>query len=137
MPRLISNTTVVERREPQLPESGPPPLGAARFQGFVGLGRGHSTGDELRKVLHRERSIELLMEGMRYHDLRRWKEAGEAMSRRPKAWNLDGRTAADFYRVSTMKESGVRTFESPKTYWMAIPLSEININYNLVQNPGY
>ena len=24
-----------------------------------------------------------------------------------------------------------------KTYWMAIPLSEININYNLVQNPGY
>jgi len=26
----------------QLPESGPPPLGAARFQGFVGLGRGHS-----------------------------------------------------------------------------------------------
>ena len=34
-------------------------------------------------------------------------------------------------------ESGVRTFESPKTYWMAIPLSEININYNLVQNPGY
>ena len=50
---------------------------------------------------------------------------------------LDGRTAADFYRVSTMKESGVRTFESPKTYWMAIPLSEININYNLVQNPGY
>ena len=70
-------------------------------------------------------------------ELRRWKEAGEAMSRRPKAWNLDGRTAADFYRVSTMKESGVRTFESPKTYWMAIPLSEININYNLVQNPGY
>ena len=98
---------------------------------------GIPTGDELRKVLHRERSIELLMEGMRYHDLRRWKEAGEAMSRRPKAWTLDGRTAADFYRVSTMKESGVRTFESPKTYWMAIPLSEININYNLVQNPGY
>ena len=69
---------------------------------------GIPTGDELRKVLHRERSIELLMEGMRYHDLRRWKEAGEAMSRRPKAWNLDGRTAADFYRVSPMKESGVR-----------------------------
>ena len=39
--------------------------------------------------------------------------------------------------ILTMKESGVRTFESPKTYWMAIPLSEININYNLVQNPGY
>ena len=98
---------------------------------------GIPSGSELRKVLHQERSIELLMEGMRYHDLRRWKEAGEVMSKRPKAWNLDGKTAADFYKVTTMKESGVRTFESPKTYWMAIPLSEININYNLVQNPGY
>ena len=111
--------------------------GLPDFKDSWSLAGGIPTGDELRKVLHRERSIELLMEGMRYHDLRRWKEAGEAMSRRPKAWNLDGRTAADFYRVSTMKESGVRTFESPKTYWMAIPLSEININYNLVQNPGY
>ena len=111
--------------------------GLPDFKDSWALAGGIPTGDELRKVLHRERSVELLMEGMRYHDLRRWKEAGEAMSRRPKAWNLDGRTAADFYRVSTMKESGVRTFESPKTYWMAIPLSEININYNLVQNPGY
>ena len=111
--------------------------GLPDFKDSWALAGGIPTGDELRKVLHQERSIELLMEGMRYHDLRRWKEAGEAMSRRPKAWNLDGRTAADFYRVSTMKESGVRTFESPKTYWMAIPLSEININYNLVQNPGY
>ena len=111
--------------------------GLPDFKDSWALAGGIPTGDELRKVLHRERSIELLMEGMRYHDLRRWKEAGEAMSRRPKAWNLDGRTAADFYRVSTMKESGVRTFESPKTYWMAIPLSEIKINYNLVQNPGY
>ena len=111
--------------------------GLPDFKDSWALAGGIPTGDELRKVLHRERSIELLMEGMRYHDLRRWKEAGEAMSRRPKAWNLDGRAAADFYRVSTMKESGVRTFESPKTYWMAIPLSEININYNLVQNPGY
>ncbi len=79
----------------------------------------HSLGQRTAQgALHQERSIELLMEGMRYHDLRRWKEAGEAMSRRPKAWNLDGRTAADFYRVSTMKESGVRTFESPRpTGW--------------------
>lgn len=36
-----------------------------------------------------------------------------------------------------MKESGTRTFITPKSYWMAIPLSQININQNLVQNPGY
>ena len=31
----------------------------------------------------------------------------------------------------------VRIFESPKSYWMAVPMSEINKNQNLVQNPGY
>jgi hypothetical protein len=36
-----------------------------------------------------------------------------------------------------MKEGGTRMFESPKTYWLAIPLDQLNTNYNLVQNPGY
>ena len=31
----------------------------------------------------------------------------------------------------------VRVFESPKSYWLAIPMSQINKNPNLVQNPGY
>lgn len=31
----------------------------------------------------------------------------------------------------------VRVFEAPKSYWLAIPMSQINKNPNLVQNPGY
>ena len=46
--------------------------GLPDFKDSWALAGGIPTGDELRKVLHRERSIELLMEGMRYHDLRRW-----------------------------------------------------------------
>lgn len=35
-----------------------------------------------------------------------------------------------------MQESGVRVFEQPKTVWLAIPIDELNINPNLVKNPG-
>lgn len=98
---------------------------------------GIPTGSNLRTILHKERSIEFLMEGRRYHDIRRWKTAGEVMTREWKSWNLTGKTAADFYQVTTMKEGGTRTFTTPKTYWWAIPLTEINTNYNVVQNPGY
>ena len=31
----------------------------------------------------------------------------------------------------------VRVFEAPKSYWLAIPLNQINKNPQLVQNPGY
>jgi hypothetical protein len=36
-----------------------------------------------------------------------------------------------------MKEGGTRVFEAPKNYWLAIPLDQIQIDPNLVQNPGY
>ncbi|WP_373190097.1 MULTISPECIES: RagB/SusD family nutrient uptake outer membrane protein [Bacteroides] len=36
-----------------------------------------------------------------------------------------------------MKETGVRNFTAPKNYWLAIPQDQIEVNPNLVQNPGY
>lgn len=98
---------------------------------------GIPTGDNLRQILHKERSIEFLMEGRRFHDLRRWKTAETEMMRVPKSWTLTGKTAATFYKITDMKEFGTRLFTSPKNYWLAIPLTEMNTNYNLVQNPGY
>lgn len=108
--------------------------GLINFESSWAMAGGIPTGEELRQVIHRERSIEFLIEGHRYFDLRRWKEAPETMVRKPKAWNLDGRTAEDFYRVSTMPELMARVW---KSYWLAIPLQDMNVNLNLVQNPGY
>lgn len=111
--------------------------GLPNFEASWAIVGGIPTGDVLRKVLHQERSIEMAMEGRRYQDLRRWKEANVVMNRKPKAWNLKGKTQADFYKVVQMQESGVRIFEQPKAVWLAIPIDELNINPNLVKNPGY
>lgn len=112
--------------------------GLPTFQDSWTLAGGIPTGQKLRKVLHQERSIEFLFEGRRFHDLRRWKEAPEIMNKQPRSWNRDGKTAEEFYRVIEANQGGrKRIFESPKNYWMAVPMSEINKNPNLVQNPGY
>ena len=112
--------------------------GLPTFQASWALAGGIPTGQKLRKVLHQERSIECLFEGRRFHDLRRWKEAPEVMNKQPRSWNRDGKTAEEFYQVIEANQGGrVRIFESPKSYWMAVPMSEINKNPNLVQNPGY
>lgn len=112
--------------------------GLPTFQASWALAGGIPTGQKLRKVLHQERSIEFLFEGRRFHDLRRWKEAPEVMNKQPRSWNRDGKTAEEFYQVIEANQGGrVRIFESPKSYWMAVPMSEINKNPNLVQNPGY
>ena len=112
--------------------------GLPTFQASWALAGGIPTGQKLRKVLHQERSIEFLFEGRRFHDLRRWKEAPEVLYKQPRSWNRDGKTAEEFYQVIEANQGGrVRIFESPKSYWMAVPMSEINKNPNLVQNPGY
>jgi hypothetical protein len=52
-----------------------------------------------------------------------------------------GSTAADYYTIKHWEDfdmhEGKRTFESPRHYLLPIPLAEIQINPNLVQNPGY
>lgn len=112
--------------------------GLPRFQDSWALAGGIPSGQKLRKILHQERSIEFLFEGRRFHDLRRWKEAPEVMNKQPRSWNRDGKTAEEFYQVIEANQGGrIRVFEAPKNYWLAVPMSEINKNPNLVQNPGY
>ena len=47
---------------------------------------------------------------------------------------MDGTTAETFYQVTDMRELMERVW---KSYWLAIPIQEMNVNINLVQNPGY
>lgn len=92
----------------------------------------HTTKDGLRRIIHREREVELVFE-QRFYDLRRWKEAERAMNEPIQGW--DG-TKADpdaYYRIVTLFN---RTFLKRDYLW---PLRELDleINLNLVQNPGW
>ena len=75
--------------------------------------------NEMRERIRRERRVELAYEGKRYMDLKRWKIAHEVI---PTVVDPTGST---------------REFKNPTHYLFPIPQSEIDINKNLEQNPGY
>jgi hypothetical protein len=75
--------------------------------------------DQMREKIRKERRIELAYEGKRYMDLKRWKIAHLIL---PQVVDPGGSR---------------RFFENPKHYLFPIPQSEIDINKNLEQNPGY
>ena len=89
--------------------------------------------DEFRRALRRERRIELAFEEHRFWDVRRWKipanEMTEIKGQIP-VWGPDGVT----YEIRTLE---TRKFDAVKMYRMPIPNTQININPNLVQNPGW
>lgn len=86
-----------------------------------------------RTIIHQERLIELALEGPRYWDLRRWKELGEKMNNTLWRWNIyDENVSGYFSRVAL----DFRTFQ-PRDYFWPLKLSSIDINNNLVQNPGW
>jgi hypothetical protein len=116
--------------------------GLPSFRNSWSIVGGVPEGDELRKILHQERSIEFLFEGHRYRDMRRWLEAEECMNVADwKVWNVFGTDAETYYKVLNFNDVDLHgypvTFESPKHYLLPIPQSEIQINSKLVQNPGY
>ncbi|MCG8318480.1 MAG: RagB/SusD family nutrient uptake outer membrane protein, partial [Cytophagales bacterium] len=77
--------------------------------------------------------IELVFEGQRFWDLRRWKRAAEFMNSNIRGWNVRGSNTADYYRVIPV---GTYKFLRRDYLW---PIAEADIvaNSNLVQNPGW
>jgi hypothetical protein len=90
--------------------------------------------DGLREIIHRERTIELAMEGKRFWDLRRWKKIDE-LNDQPKGWNVLGETREDFYRVVEVARVPVKF--SVRDYFWPIMESNIVVNRNLLQNYGW
>lgn len=78
----------------------------------------YNTRDLLRQFIRHERRIELALEGQRYFDLKRWR-------------------IADTVIPQYQTPGGVQLVFAEKHYLLPIPQSEMDINPNLEQNPGY
>jgi hypothetical protein len=93
----------------------------------------YTTKENLRKIIHQERAIELAFEGQRFWDLRRWKEAHLALNQPIKGWDITQESASSFYRPVLLYNQHF----TMKEYLWPIEISELQINRNLVQNPGW
>lgn len=106
---------------------------------------------EMREVIRRERKIELAMEGLRLQDIRRWKIADKVMQgplygrpQKPYSYKDQGTpvilaNSTPDYTAYKDKLSIVepRVFDVNRDYLWPIPLSELDANKKLVQNPNY
>ena len=92
-----------------------------------------TTKDGLRSIIQQERMIELVFEGQRFWDIRRWKRASEFFNTDALGWNIQGKTTSTYYNVIPV---GTLQFSSRDYLW---PISETDIinNNNLIQNPGW
>jgi len=91
------------------------------------------TRDGLREIIQQERSIELMFEGKRFWDLRRWKLAPEIMNQEILAWNYVISNVNNFHRPVSLH---TQTF-GLKDYFWPISNNQIEVNPELVQNLGW
>lgn len=85
----------------------------------------------LRDVVRYERRVEFAIEGLRLFDIRRWKTAEDVMN--GQQYGIDFVESGARQLIPTDN----RTFDPAKNYLWPIPLTEIERNPNLTQNPGY
>ena len=87
--------------------------------------------DEMRKLIWAERRIELGCEGLRYHDIRRWKKGEEWLNGSFTGMNFYGDTPETFFQRTEVIPRVYRK----SLYWLPIYQDEIDKNPNLVQAP--
>ncbi|GAP71761.1 SusD family [Candidatus Symbiothrix dinenymphae] len=93
-----------------------------------------STQIGLRDIIHKERTIELALEGKRFWDIRRWKQIQE-LNNQPMGWNVRGETVDEFYIKTQVSSPSVKF--STKDYFWPISNSAMIVNNNLIQNYGW
>ena len=100
--------------------------------------------------IRRERRVELACEGYRLMDLLRWRAHGLFVNKRPKGFHfnpsefptmvpekdvyLDENGYVDLYKVSL--PNGYQ-FNPDRDYLLPLPTTELVLNTNLTQNPGW
>lgn len=94
-----------------------------------------ATGNDIRAEYEYERQIELLFEGQRWFDIRRWEKA-EDIYKEP-LLGIDIKKFSDGSKTYTVKPEPIetRSFNAPKNYWMPVPRSELRKAPNLDAAP--
>ncbi|WP_462358015.1 RagB/SusD family nutrient uptake outer membrane protein [Phocaeicola coprocola] len=97
----------------------------------------YASKDLFREKIKRERMIELMGEGHRYYDLRRWKDAEKEESQPIYGCNtLMTEQYKDLFHIPVVVPSLPTNF-SRKMYFWPISHSELKRNRLLTQNPGW
>lgn len=93
----------------------------------------YKTKEGLRDIIQRERSIELMFEGHRAWDIRRWKTVIQECNSPVRGWNMSEKTEEAYYRPVNLFD---QTFTLKDYFW---PIKEysLQVNRNLIQNPGW
>jgi hypothetical protein len=106
------------------------------------------TKEQLRERIRNERRIELCFEDHWFFDERRWKlfegltvNGEKSLPRYKQEYNIYGVTvtpdASVVYTYGPAQKHPTRAFNSPKSYLLPIPDSEVKKAPNLKQNPGW
>ena len=110
-------------------------IGALRTRaGFTNANALNYPGNtDMTVIIRRERRVELALEGLRTDDLRRWILAYTALNGYVHGARFSGDPSTDNGYIRAQK----RTFNPNRDYLWAIPLSELNLDKALTQNPNY
>jgi len=94
----------------------------------------YTSREGLRSIIHRERTIEMMFEGHRLWDLKRWKEAGEELNKDITGWNITGSTDNTYYKE---RQIFAQRFLAPRDYFWPIGNYDTRRNPRLVENPQW
>lgn len=109
-----------------------------------------ANGLDMKTEIRRERTIELAVEGFRFDDLKRWKTAETEMPMEVRGVKYEGTEFETNYPLTigvdifvdgdgfkVLEYSSARVFDEQKHYLFPLPLVELQLNKNLIQNPGW
>ena len=89
----------------------------------------------MREIIHRERMIELAMEGQTMWDIRRWMEGTKYWNGKVEAWNVSGKSPAEYYNKVVLTYAFQKF--SQRDYLWPISQNQMLINPKLTQNYGW